>query len=1220
MAEQAPLIGATGDAPAVGMTPGQASLVKQVQFDEAAPKGSSRNPRFQRSDTTNNDLAGIGPQDVTVDLAGKPRVGPYQDTSLADDFKKQAEANDMAEDDRLEAEVMQAAAAEQTAKSPDAPMGAAEYFKPVVEGGGDLLRGIVETPAAAVVGVKSAINLFTDLAEEISGAIDDFTGMGSWKTPTIVLDGDKSTPVFDFQSRDEVRKSGQLAELKKLFTFDAEKLATSEGKIQSTTGKFVKSASQFATGWAVGGKALKGWKVAGGGAGFIKALGQGAIADFSAFDAQEGNLSSMLNEMAPEFRNPVTEFLSVDEETPEMLGRAKNALEGAGLGAAIDVTINGLRAMKAMRKAKAEVKATAAQEGYQIDPTISPEAAEKVSAKLERDVTAKLKPAGTKKLNAAAKTVNTKGLVDDLTGTDQVPNAFDLPMHTFDTPEDVQRTILKMVERNAPDIDAARRGVQTWAETGKRAEAIDAIADMAVRKRGDAINAETVVAYKQAMIAADEKLTVLAKALKESPEDLSAQLALRRAAAASHAIKMEFMGARAEAGRALQAFKITEGANPYRALDLETQLREAGGSKGAQELADSILAMQAKKGHAFDMVSGWDHAGAILKTTYVNGLLSGPGTPIANVLGSTINLMQDGLNRLVADVSSKGGDAMADGESIEYLTGLMGGMRDAWRFRPAEALPEGIARSGREEGRMMSRSDDPRIAKPWSAAAFQVDDSTPLGLLLNVIDMGIRSPQIVNQTADDYFAAVSAQGSIRASAYRTAMREGEAGGWTKDQIRDRQGELMAAPTREMLDEAEKHMKEMTFTRDDGGFEQKLQGLRKVMDTVPTAPIGTALMPFVRTPSNIISTGIRNGPLAPFSARWRDDIAAGGLRKQMALTQLAVGTSLWGLFMEMNMNGDLTGSGPRNRAQRQAMEREGVGGGVNWQPNSVRVGDRWYQYTRFEPLGQSMGMAADMMELLANSDWDEGSLEENGEVLSHVVASMGKAYFDKNMLNGTFDMVSAFTGGDPAAVERELGNRGSGAIPFSGALRAARRLDDPHMRETTSIIDDMINTLPGQSDDLAFQRDLWGKPRTYQSGLGRVYDTINLVKTREAGASTIDLEILEQGVSVTMPTKSFTIDGVNVSLKNHADIYSEFVRRAGEPAFEQLEAVVTGNHPDSAMYFDMSDGPNGEKAAYIKGVVSSYRKAAKDTIMVDYAAELARLQKDALKRRENARGQ
>ncbi|RYE88795.1 MAG: hypothetical protein EOP19_00185 [Hyphomicrobiales bacterium] len=1100
---------------------------------------------------------------------------------------------------------------------------------------GDVARGVTEMPAAVVIGGKSAINATGAAIEEVVNAVESFLHLDEIPGGFIGykgLDGDKSTPVeLIITSRKKAIEQG-FANLTTA-PFDADKLDTAEGNIKSNTGNFIKSASQFATGWLTGGKLLKGWKVAGGVGSTVKALAQGAIADFSAFDAQEGNLSKMLNELAPDLRNPVTEFLANDEDTPELIGRAKNALEGAGLGVMVDTVMGGLRAMKAVRKAKAAVKAEAVAEGYTIDPTLAPEAAEKVSAKLDADVAKKMKPAGAKKVDAAAKTVNTDGLAADLVDEAQAPNAFDLPMHRFNTPEDVQKSILKMAERNATDIDKARRGVQDWANTKSKASAIDAIESMAVRKRGDAINAETVVAYKQALIAANEKLTELARSVAnpETPTSLADQLALRRMAATTHAIQMEFMGARAEAGRALQAFKITDEANPYRGLDLETQLREAGGAKGAQELADAILASIAKKGHALDVVSGWDHFGAAIKTTYVNGLLSGFGTPVANVLGSGLNMAQDGINRLVADAVSKGMGEMVDGESIEYLLGVMGGMRDAFRLRPAEALPEGVARAGREEGRMMSRSDDPRIARPLSAAAwqgkpllgipaFRTDEGTPLGRVLDLLDLAVRGPQIVNQTADDYFAAISAQGSIRADAYRMAKREGEAQGWTPEQVKERQVELMTTPTRDMLANAERHMQEMTFTRDDGGFEQALQKVRKVMDTVPGLPIGTAFAPFLRTPANIISTGIRNGPLAPFSARWRDDLAAGGVRQQMALTQFAVGTGLWGLYMEMTMNGDMTGSGPRNRAQRQAMEREGVDGGVSWQANSIRVGDRWVQYSRFEPLGQSMGLAADYMELLANSDWDEGSLEEYGEVAAHVIASMGKAFFDKNMLNGTFDLVAALTGGDPAAVERELGNRGSGAIPFSGALRMARRAEDPYMRETSRVVDDMKNTLPGQSDDLAVQRDLWGRPRTYQSGLGMVYDTINLVKTRKAGANTIDIDMLDLGVSVTMPSRSFTIDGVSVSLKNHADIYSEYVRRAGEPAFEQLEAVTTGNHPDSSYYFSMTDGPNGEKAAYIKSVVSFYRKAAKDSVMEDYAAELMRLRNDAMKRRENARSQ
>lgn len=1328
-------IAPTGDAPATDMTPGQQSLTKQVQFDPKAPVGSSRNPRFERPDTTPVDRAGIAPTDVTIDLAGKPRVGPYESGDLTDDFTKRVESQQAAQEEEDWKEIEREAAAEAEAKDPNAPMGAKEYFAPVGAVMGDAARTMAEAAPAVVVGIKSGINELSNLIEEIG---DNTPGpYVKWEG----FDGDSKTKPsikFGIGKVSEVEGENQTRTIPQ--PFDADKLKQAADKIDSVGGNFIKSASQFATGWAVGGKTLKGIKTVGGAGGFVKALAQGAIADFSAFDAQEGNLSKMLNDMAPEFRNPVTDFLANDEETPELLGRAKNALEGAGLGAALDLTINGLRAMKALRKAKAEVSTEARAQGYKIDPTAGPEIAEKTSAKLERDVAAALKPApkpkkpeGAKKLDAAGKAlkgVDAKELAEDLIGTGQrsptvkgevprrrferefaeydkppepaegmtrlwrgnrpgeigqnpvftndpvgialpfreaykgelsfvdvptarlkefestgavapgaefklpedlaaqakmVPfgpsqpaNVFDLPMHRMNTPEDVQKVILKMAERNAVDIDGARRGVQTWADTAEKSRALDAIELMATRRQGDAINAETVVAYKQAMIAADEKLAVLAQAVKDNPNDLAAQLALRKGAATSHAIKMEFMGARAEAGRALNAFKIMDENNPYRGLDLETRLREAGGAEAAQEMADLILKMKAKKGHAFDMISPADHWKSSLKTIYVNGLLSGAGTPLANVIGATINVMQDTMARITAETVGKalGGTEFESGETMQMITGYLGGMRDAWRLRPAEAFPEGVTRGLREDSGSMGYVD-PRKDRPLSAAAFQVDEASVLGRVLNVLDVTVRAPQIANGWADDYFGVMSARASLQGSAFKKAMREGrEAGGWTPEQMKERQAELLANPTRDMLEEAERHAKEMTFTRDDGAIDKAMQSVRRTLDDLaPGLPFGTAIMPFMRTPSNIISLGMRNSPLAPFSHRWWEDISAGGVRKEMALTQMAVGTGLYGVFMEMSMSGDLTGGGPGNRAQRQAMEREGFNGGVGWQPYSIRVGDRWYQYSRFEPLGQSMAIVGDFMEILANDDWDEASAEDGGEVASHVIGSIGKAFFDKNMLAGAFDFFEAVRSGDGVKVENELGKRASAMVPFSGAARMGRRGVDPYMRETSSVLDDIKNGIPLLSDDLAIQRDLWGNERTYQSGLGTVYDAINLTKTRATGGNAIDFELQDQGISLTMPSRTFSINGMSVSLKNRPDIYSRFVELSGVAAYEHLEAVASGNHPDAAMYFSMTDGPAGEKAAYIKSVVDGYRKAAKEQVMEEYGADLMRMGDAKLKRLE-----
>jgi hypothetical protein len=133
----------------------------------------------------------------------------------------------------------------------------------------------------------------------------------------------------------------------------------------------------------------------------------------------------------------------------------------------------------------------------------------------------------------------------------------------------------------------------------------------------------------------------------------------------------------------------------------------------------------------------------------------------------------------------------------------------------------------------------------------------------------------------------------------------------------------------------------------------------------------------------------------------------------------------------------------------------------------------------------------------------------------------------------------------------------------------------------------------------------------------MYNTLGL-QSRGQGGSAIDLEILNNGVSVAMPARSISFMGETVSLKNRPDIYSEFMRLAGTPAFEQLNAVAEGRHPDSEFYFGLTDGPDGGKADYIRDVVSAYRDEARAQITEMYASDLTAMASDRVRRREEAR--
>lgn len=120
----------------------------------------------------------------------------------------------------------------------------------------------------------------------------------------------------------------------------------------------------------------------------------GAIADFTVFDGHEQRLSNFIQSM-PELENPITEFLAANEEDDELVGRLKAALEGAGIGVAIDAVLIGLRAFRAGVKAMPDKKAATValeQKQKELMEQKAKEAAQEAAAKEADDAAAVTMP------------------------------------------------------------------------------------------------------------------------------------------------------------------------------------------------------------------------------------------------------------------------------------------------------------------------------------------------------------------------------------------------------------------------------------------------------------------------------------------------------------------------------------------------------------------------------------------------------------------------------------------------------------------------------------------------------------------------------------------------------------------------------------------------------------------------------------------------------------
>jgi len=140
-------------------------------------------------------------------------------------------------------------------------------------------------------------------------------------------------------------------------------------KSQTFAGDISSSIFQFGAGFVTGGAILKGVGLASQMAkyGAFGRLGynaaKGAVADTLFFNA-ESNISTLLNDH--DIGGPLTEFLSTDKDDPEIYNRLKTAIEGAGIGGFIDLTMAGFRAFKRTRAAE-RMTQEAIEKGFKGD-------------------------------------------------------------------------------------------------------------------------------------------------------------------------------------------------------------------------------------------------------------------------------------------------------------------------------------------------------------------------------------------------------------------------------------------------------------------------------------------------------------------------------------------------------------------------------------------------------------------------------------------------------------------------------------------------------------------------------------------------------------------------------------------------------------------------------------------------------------------------------------
>jgi hypothetical protein len=1024
---------------------------------------------------------------------------------------------------------------------------------------------------------QAALNLADEVGDWVRDKVPDFLGGG-------LVGDEEGIRILGREAYDQWKEKNQVKK-------DVPELPNPDiikPNPESTTAGIVRGVSQFLTGWVVGGAALKGVKAVGGVAQAAKAATQGAIADFTAFEGHEKNLSNLIQEH-PALQNPVSEFLASSPNDSDIEGRTKRTVEGLGVGVAVDGFMTALKAMRVARVGQAQQRSAARAAGETVPmPPVkaddfraigNPEEGLFVKRKLQEGA-------------EATKGIGPEGVSGAVPKGEEVSINF----ARIDTPEDIKKIMGKMASEAKKPIDEARRGVRTWEMTKLSADQEDAWKTLMNRRQGTGLNAEESVAARQLWATSATKLKDVAKIAKDVPTEANL-FSFRKMLATHYAIQKEVIAARTETARALNAWKIPAGSSQRGMMQqLESLLQGSGGTELARDMADRVAKL-ADAGTAYELEKfvegGWV---ATTKNTvqqvWINALLSNPSTHVVNALSNWTVAGQQIYERRTAEflsqkLGTEGGVEV--GEAAAMANGMISSFKDAM-VASLKSLKTGAS----EALTFGTKIEVPSGKTLFSPETYNMGTDTMIGRALDVVDNGTRLPGRLLGASDEFFKTIGYRMELHAQALRQASKEVGENAISPKDLKKRIAEIIENPPENVKIDSVDAALYNTFQN------RPAETLKKIGDAIQNVPVlGRLLLPFKNTPINIMTYAFERTPMAPLVQRWRADVMAGGARSDIALSRMATGSMIMASAMDMAMSGVITGKGPRERGQRQNWTRQGN------QEYSIKIGDKWYSFSRLDPIGMTLGMAADLGEAVMNAD-KEIPEEEFEKAMVASAFAMSNNVLSKTYMKGISEFFQAVS--NPEQYGQSYFKRLAGSLVPAGVAAVTRHgipgvvESDSYMRSADNVIDALRRRVPGLSEDLPLYRDLWGRTVDYRSGEGWAQDMFSPIYIKKNSSEPADKELQRLGYYPDMPERKLSFQGIAVELTPKQ--YERYVELQGNehkhPAWRMglkdfLNAVVEKKHPMSPVYNmwgERGDGPDGFRATFIKNWINQYRDQAK----------------------------
>ena len=579
-------------------------------------------------------------------------------------------------------------------------------------------------------------------------------------------------------------------------------------------------------------------------------------------------------------------------------------------------------------------------------------------------------------------------------------------------------------------------------------------------------------------------------------------------------------------------------------------------------------------------------------TVYVNALLMGTGTMVKNTLSSLLftpyrmaeRELAAGIGAVRRGVGLGTDDVYRFSEVPAMLAATPQAVNDGWQLLkhafakgyPKDWLdPDKIARS--QQRLELFKRGDPRFWRPEGSLL----DAGIWGM-----NAAITLPGRTIMATDQFFKGLNYRYELVAEQTRAGLQAADAA---------RAAGKSAAEIQKAADDAAEMvgMNPPEFLQEvaaSSTFSQKVEGsLGEAMGALnPSSPLKFALrtqIPFISAPVNVMTAVVERTPLAFFSSNVRNSLKMGGKEGDLALAKVGLASSAMYGMSTAATNGAITGSGPGDKGQREAMVRQGwqpysividVGEGMDEGvrqalsqfPGSVRYGSGDYRdkvflsYQGLEPLGALMAISADYVDYVKYEQDD-----------SRINAFVGGAAFglanyimEHPFLTGVGNIAGLIGSGVPNTRQKIVETINfmtqtattvglTVADPFFRPLRQVTQVTDPYMRDyqinpnapagMKGLLDGLNKwkaQTPGLSDDLPPKLNIWSEPIEHEYAWSPL-------RLKEGKRRKSDQALIQLGVNVAMPGRD--ISGVDPDTqitgktKLEAAEYNELLRIANQ---------------------------------------------------------------------------